>query len=215
MANKSLTRRKYVIGGLFIASMVGLIVVCVLLILHSEYLDRFRQYGYLGIFLVAIVAGSPIPMLTPSMLLVVTFTFASIYNPVFVGLVSGLGLATGSTLVYFSGRGGRQFFPELNISGLVSKVYSSRIGQFLRKIKIQRMLDLARRKETTAILILSMFPNPLFVPALVAAGATHTRFWKIFLAYWAGETVMSMVIVSLGYFGLHSLLRFLGIFGVQ
>jgi uncharacterized membrane protein YdjX (TVP38/TMEM64 family) len=45
-------------------------------------------------------------------------------------------------------------------------------------------------------------------------GAMRFRFWKFFLVIWLGKTAQSMILSYLGYYGLRSLLRYLGIFDV-
>ena len=86
----------------------------VLLVQHWEYITELEKQGYLGLFLISIFAGSPIPIPSPSMIL--TFTLGSILNPVLVGLVSGFGNGVGNALVFWTGRGGLLFFKNINIS---------------------------------------------------------------------------------------------------
>jgi len=97
-------KRKYIYGGLFFG---GVIAVCVLLVYHWEYLIRFQQYGYLGLFIMTIVTGFSIPLPVPYMVL--TFTLGGILHPALVGAVAGMGLGIGGWLLYLTGRGGRVF----------------------------------------------------------------------------------------------------------
>ncbi|MCJ7769838.1 MAG: hypothetical protein MUO92_05160 [Dehalococcoidales bacterium] len=53
--------------------------------------------------------------------------------------------------------------------------------------------------------------NPVFFPMALAIGASRFQMWRFFTMCWAGNTVKSMIIAYLGYFGLGSLLRLLGI----
>jgi hypothetical protein len=66
-------RRKYILGGLFLG---GIIAGCVFLVYHSEYIIRFQQYGYLGLFIMTIVTGFSIPLPVPYM--VFTFTLGGL-----------------------------------------------------------------------------------------------------------------------------------------
>ncbi len=203
MSNVSSKRDKYVAVGLLTTTISGSIAVAVFLIYHWEYVIQLENAGYLGLFLISLLAGSPIPIPTPSMIL--TFTLGSLLNPVLIGTVSGLGNAIGYALIYLSGRGGFRFLPNFNIS-------DSGIGRFLRKIKMSRMLDSPNRTGVVAVFLLSIYPNPVFTPMVLGMGATRFSFAKFFVACWIGKTVMSMVLAFLGYFGLHSLLQFLGMF---
>src|SRR4030042_1882136 len=108
MTEKSPGKRRYLAIGLLAATVVISVAGSVFLIQHWEYITKLEQQGYLGLFLISIFAGSPIPIPTPSMIL--TFTLGSILNPVLVGLVSGFGNGIGHTLVYLTGRGGVFFF---------------------------------------------------------------------------------------------------------
>jgi membrane protein YqaA with SNARE-associated domain len=205
VTNESLGKRKYFAVGLLVVTVGGSVAVAVLLIYNSEYVIRLENQGYLGLFLISLLAGSPIPIPTPSMIL--TFTLGSLLNPVWVGIVSGLGNAIGYGLVYLTGRGGFRFFPNFHVS-------DSRIGRFLRKIKMARMLDSPNRTGMVAIFVLSIYPNPVLTPLVLGMGATRFSFTKFFLACWAGKTVMTMILAFFGYFGLRSLLHFLGIFHI-
>lgn len=199
----SSSKSKYVAPVLLAVTLGGSIAVSVFLIYHWEYVIRLEHQGYLGLFLICLLAGSPIPIPTPSMIL--TFTLGSLLNPVLVGIVSGLGNATGYALVYLTGRGGLRFVRNFDVS-------DSRIGRFLKKIRMSRMLDSANRTGMLAVFLLSMYPNPVLGPMVLGMGSTRYSFTKFFLACWAGNTVLTMSLAYLGYFGLHSLLRFLGIF---
>jgi membrane protein DedA with SNARE-associated domain len=205
MTSESLGKRKYIAAGVLAATIVGSVAVAVFLIYNWEYVIRLANGGYLGLFLISIIAGSPIPIPTPSMIL--TFTLGSLLNPALVGIVSGLGNAIGYALIYMTGRGGIHLLPSFNVS-------DSGIGRFLRKIRMSRMLDAPNQTGVVAVFLLSIYPNPVLTPMVLGMGATRFSFTKFFLACWAGKTVMSMLLAFLGYFGLRSLMHFLGIFNV-
>ena len=205
MTSESSRRKKYIAAVLLVATIGGSVAVAVFLIYHWEYVTQLEHEGYLGLFLISLLAGSPIPIPTPSMIL--TFTLGSLLNPVLVGIVSGLGNAIGYALIYTTGRGGVHLLPSFNVS-------DSGIGRFLRKIRMSRMLDAPNQTGVVAVFLLSIYPNPVLTPMVLGMGATRFSFTKFFLACWAGKTVMSMLLAFLGYFGLRSLLHFLGIFNV-
>jgi len=212
VANRSSSKRKHVAVGLLAAMIVISVVGSFFLIQHWEYVSRLEQEGYLGLFLISIFAGSPIPIPTPSMIL--TFTLGSLLNPVLVGLVSGLGNGIGNALIFLTGRGGLLFFQNSDVSAPAGETSPSRIGRFLRKIGMPRMSDFAKRRAVLAVFLLSIYPNPVLTPMILGIGAMRFRFAKFFLACWAGKTAQSLILAYLGYFGLGSLLRFLGIFNV-
>lgn len=201
--------RKYVAGGLFLG---GVIAVCVFLVYHWEYLVRFQRYGYLGLFIMTIVTGFSIPLPVPYM--VFTFTLGGILHPALVGAAAGMGLGIGGTLLYLTGRGGRRFLPQFNISDPADEAYSSRMARFLRRIRLPRMIEFAKRRGMVAIFILSVVPNPVFAPVAVSMGTMRFSMGRFFAACWGGSTVKTMVLAYLGYLGLGSILRWLGVFGV-
>ena len=203
-------RRKYILGGLFLG---GIVAACVFLVYHWEYIVRLQQYGYLGLFIMTIVTGFSIPLPVPYM--VFTFTLGGLLNPALVGAVAGLGLGIGGSLLYLTGRGGRRFLPQFDITDPADEAYSSRWARFLRKIKVPRMMDFAKRRGALAIFILSVIPNPVFAPVAVSMGAMRFGWWKFFAACWGGSTAKGMALAYLGYLGLGSMLRWLGVFGVS
>jgi membrane protein YqaA with SNARE-associated domain len=212
MMAQSSNRGKYVGIGLMIAMVVISVVGSFFLIQHWEYISRLEQQGYLGLFVISIFAGSPIPIPTPSMIL--TFTLGSLLNPLLVGLVSGLGNGLGNALIFWTGHGGHTVFRNFMSPTPSGKKPSTWLGRFLQRLKTPRMADLARRRVLLAVFSLSIYPNPVLTPLVLGLGAARFRFWKFFLACWAGKTVQCLVLSYLGFFGLRSLLRYLGIFNV-
>jgi membrane protein YqaA with SNARE-associated domain len=201
--------KKYLAVGILAAMIIISVVGSVYLVKHWEYITRLEQEGYLGLFLISIFAGSPIPIPTPSMIL--TFTLGSILNPALVALVSGFGNSIGQALVYWTGRGGHIFYKNLGISWKTDENNPSRIGRILRKLGMPRMRELARRRVLWAVFILGMYPNPVLMPIIMGMGAARYNFWKFYVVCWAGKTVESTILSYLGYFGLRSILRYLGI----
>jgi membrane protein YqaA with SNARE-associated domain len=209
MTTRSSSKSKYIAIGLLAAMIIISVGGSVLLVQHWEYITELERQGYLGLFLISIFAGSPIPIPSPSMIL--TFTLGSILNPVLVGLVSGLGNGIGNALIFWTGRGGFLFFKNINLSTPSDENHPSRIGRILRKLRMPRMAEFARRRALWAVFILSIYPNPILTPIILGMGAARFHFWRFFLACTAGKIVQSMLLSYLGYFGLRSLLRFFGV----
>jgi membrane protein DedA with SNARE-associated domain len=202
-SEKSSRKKKYIAIALLVATVVGSVAIAVFLIYNWEYVARLESEGYLGLFLISVLAGSPVPVPTPSMIL--TFTLGSLLHPALVGLVAGTGAATGYALIYLTGHSGFRYLPKFNVS-------ESGVGRFLKKIKLSRILDAPKQTGPIAVFLLSIYPNPVLAPVVFGMGATRFSFWKFFLACWAGATIMAMILAFLGHFGLGSLLRFLGVF---
>jgi uncharacterized membrane protein YdjX (TVP38/TMEM64 family) len=75
-------------------------------------------------------------------------------------------------------------------------------------------MKFANRRGTLAVFVLSVLPNPFFTPMAVSMGTMRFRFAKFFFACWAGQTVKTIAIAYLGYLGLGSFLRWLGLFNM-
>jgi membrane protein YqaA with SNARE-associated domain len=209
MINKNSTTKRYIAIGLLAAMIIISIWGSVLLVQHRELITDLEQHGYLGLFLISVFAGSPIPIPSPGMIL--TFALGSILNPFFVALVSGFGNGVGNALVYLTGRGGLLFFRNIGISTSQNENSPSRIGRFLRKLRMPRMTEFARRRALLAVFVLSIYPNPILTPIIIGMGAARYHFWKFFFACLAGKIVQGLILSYLGYYGLRSLLHFFGV----
>jgi len=216
--------RRYIAIGILVVVVAASIAVSVLLIFNRKYMAILESQGLLGLFVIALFAGSPIPIPTPSMIL--TFTMGTIFNPLFVALVSSFGNACGNSLVYLTGRGGLAFFKNLGLSGnsnkedkknqenQENKADTRKPGLFSKMIKLLKLpktKELARKHALWAVFVLGMYPNPLLMPVVMGMGAARYNFWKFYLVCWAGKFVEAIVLSYLGYFGLRSILHFFGI----
>jgi membrane protein YqaA with SNARE-associated domain len=209
--NELAKRRSRIALSLMITTLVLSIVGSVFLVRHWEYISRVQEEGYAGLFVISLISGSPIPIPTASM--IITFTMGSFLDPLAVGLISGLGNTTGGVIVYVAGRGGRRFFPSLDIPDPAIKAYSTRTERFLAKIMTPKMREFANRRAMISVFILSFVPNPILTPWIIGMGATRYPFRKFLFACWLGKTAQTMILAYLGYFGLRFLQRYLGIFG--
>jgi membrane protein YqaA with SNARE-associated domain len=207
MTDKTSNTRKYLAIGLLAAMIIASIVVSVFLVMQREYTVMLEKQGYLGLFLISLFAGSPIPVPTPSMIL--TFTLGSILHPALVALVSGFGNSVGQALVYWTGRGGGVFYRSLGITWKTDE--NSWLSKLLHKFRMPRMREFARRRVLWAVFILGMYPNPVLMPIIMGLGAARYNFWKFYIVCLAGKTVESTALSYLGYFGLRGILRYFGI----
>ena len=200
---------RYLFGGLYIG---GIIAACVVLVYHWEIIGRFQSYGYLGLFLMGLLTGFSLPMPVPYM--VVTFVLGGVLHPALVGAACGLGLGIGGTLLYLTGRGGRKFFPMSKLFTMTKEDASddkppSLMERVLRRARIPQIMDLARRRGSLVVFLMSAAINPFFIPMAIGMGTLRFRAWKFFLMCWAGQTVKTIAIAYTGYLGLGSILRWL------
>jgi membrane protein YqaA with SNARE-associated domain len=209
MAVVSTRVKRYLAISILATTVIVSIVGSVFLVIYWKSITQFGSQGYLGLFIISLFAGSPIPIPTPSMIL--TFTLGSILNPALVALVSGLGNSIGQALVYWTGRGGLAFFKNLGVSWKVDENSQSWMGRIVRRLSMPRMREFARRRVLWAVFVLGLYPNPLLMPIIMGMGAARYSFWKFYIVCWAGKTMESIALSYLGYFGLRNLLRYFGI----
>jgi membrane protein YqaA with SNARE-associated domain len=211
MTSNSSKLAKYLAISLLAATLIISVGGSVLLVQHWEYISQLERQGYLGLFIISIFAGSPIPIPTPSMIL--TFTLGSILSPFLVGLVSGFGNAAGNALIFWTGRGGHKVFQSFMVTASAEAHPRSKLRRFFNRL--WRVPEIARRRVLVAVFVFSIYPNPILTPLILGMGAARFRFWQFFLTIWAGKTTQCMILSYLGYFGLRSLLKYFGLFQVS
>lgn len=180
------------------------------LIKNWQYMALLEKQGYIGLFVISLFAGSPIPIPTPNMIL--TFTMGSVLNPLLVALVSSFGNAIGNAMIYWTGRGGLEFFKNLGITSKRKGIKPSRAARIFHRFRVSRAREFLRKHVLTAVFILGMYPNPLLMTVEMGMGAARYNFWKFFIVCWAGKMVEASILSYLGYFGLRSILRYFGLF---
>lgn len=211
MTNEISAVRRYIAISLLVLTLIISIGGSILLIFNWQYMKLIQNQGLLGLFLISIFAGSPIPIPTPSMIL--AFTMSTVYNPLLVALVFGFGNGLGNALVYLTGRGGLAFFK--NIGALKPKPVvekePTRWSRLLKKLGFPRMREFAKKRAGWAVFVLSIYPNPILTPVIITMGAARYNFWNFLVDIVGGKTVQGLVLSYLGYFGLRSILHYLGV----
>jgi len=187
-AKKGSRKKEYIIGGV---ALTLTIASCVAVVFYWDYITQAQHYGYLGAFIISILAGATVFVPIPGILVV--FTLGSVLNPALVGIVSGLGEAIGSIGVYLSGWGGQKAVQNLN-------------HKF-----VDRFTDWIRHRGEIAVFLMSAILNPLFYPFTAIAGMLRFGLVKFFFLCWAGKSLKNMAVAYLGYFGLRSILRWVGV----
>jgi uncharacterized membrane protein YdjX (TVP38/TMEM64 family) len=148
-------------------------------------LDGLKDWGYLGIFFIAMAGSATIVLPTPSTVAIfgggiVLDPVLGIPAPVMVGLVAGLGDAIGE----FSGYG-------LGYAG----------ADALRHRRIYATFEgWMRRRGMLTIFALSTFPNPFFDLVGAAAGSTRMPAKRFFVACLAGKIVKDLFLALGGSF---------------
>jgi membrane protein DedA with SNARE-associated domain len=169
--------------ALFVVLMVSASAVVL-----RERLVNFSEFGYLGAFLISVLASTTVVAFIPS----VPFLFAlgGVLNPFYVGLAAGAGETIGEFIIYTAGRTGHAFF--LKNRFLEAQTNKDAPGLYPR---LQRWIH---AKGALALFLASAVFNPFFSLISATAGATRFPAWKFFGVVWAGKTVKWTVVAILG-----------------
>jgi membrane protein DedA with SNARE-associated domain len=182
------TKREALIGGMSLAVTV---VLCILIIQHRSYLDQIAHWGYVGCFFINVLASGTFVM--PGFGMILTFTLGGVLNPAIVGAVAGIAEAIGASGAYFTGYSGRGLFGDSNNSLYL------------------RFSSIVDRHGSKAVFVMASIINPIYYPFAVFLGMLRFGWARFLLATWAGRTIKNMILAYLGYFGLRSILEWLGL----
>ncbi len=176
-----LGRREHILKHLLaVALALGLTLVLALVPIDVRGLEA---YGYLGIFLLALVSNATV--IFPAPYLVAVFAAAQYFDPILLGLAAGLGAAIGETTGYLAGYGG-SVVAEKSEAYRKAEAWMRRYGFF-------------------ALLVLAAVPSPLFDVAGMAAGALRYPYWKFLLAAALGKCAKATILAMGGHFLPHLL----------
>jgi len=177
-----------------ISALVITIVGCIAVVLYWDYISQVQQYGYIGAFVINVLAGALAFIPIPAILVV--FTLGSLLNPALVGIVSGLGEAVGSLGIYITGYGGRVAVDSLN-------------ERYVNKLK-----GWLEGHGSLTVFLMSLILNPLFYPFTAMTGMLRFGAVRFFFLCWAGKAIKNTAIAGLGYIGLGTILRWVGVLGL-
>jgi uncharacterized membrane protein YdjX (TVP38/TMEM64 family) len=153
-------------------------VVSFWLALNPQWVLGFGNWGYLGAFLISLVASATIILPAPGIAVVIAMGTA--LDPVILGIVAGIGSAIGELSGYLAGSSGRAFIP------------SHQRAQFER---LQRLTD---RYGAPLLFVLAAIPFPLFDFAGIIAGMIKIRVTTFLFTVAAGKSIKYIVMILLG-----------------
>lgn len=183
-------------GGWYLTllSFVLIAGIAAVAVIYREELRDFEEYGYLGAFIINIMAGGTIIVPVPGVPVVFALGTVLTY-PFLVGIAAGLGEGIGSFNFYMAGRGGQ---------ALVSDNY--------KRYRFYAKMDqwMSRRGYLT-IFLASAIINPAFSVFSAMAGAMRMSPWKYYVVCAAGKAIKGTYIAYLGAWGLGSVLEWFGV----
>lgn len=150
-----------------ILAITAVIGITVYIYSVRERVDDFAEYGYPGIFLIALMANATVLLPAPGV--AVVFAMGSILNPIGVALAAGTGGAIGELSGYLAGFSGQAVVERTDVYNKISP-WIEKYGGW-------------------TILVLSAIPNPFFDIAGIAAGIAKMKLWRFLLFCWVGQII--------------------------
>jgi membrane protein DedA with SNARE-associated domain len=158
--------------------------VAFVLTYSGDFITRFGNWGYLGVFFVQVMNSATIILPAPGH--AYTFVIGNALNPLIIGVAGGLGASIGELTGYLLGSTGRQVLVGGRWYG--------------------RFESVANRWAGPALFAFAAIPLPFDV-AGVWAGAVRYPIWKFLVLVGAGKIIKVTMIAGAGYFSLPYLVR--------
>ena len=159
-----------------------LVVVGITVYIYSirDHVEQFEQFGYAGIFLIALMANATVLLPAPGVAII--YAMGAVFNPLGVGLAAGTGGAFGELSGYLAGFSGQAVVENMDIYNRF-KPWVDKYGGW-------------------AILVLSAIPNPFFDIAGIAAGIAKMPIQTFLLFTWIGQIIKMTTFAFAGHYSL-------------
>jgi membrane protein YqaA with SNARE-associated domain len=160
-------------------TVVGLIcLVSFWVALNPALVTRLGHWGYVGAFLVSLIASATIVLPAPGLAIIIAMSPS--LNPLALGIVAGVGSAFGELTGYAAGAGGSVLIPPE------------------RQAQFERVRQLTSRYGPLILAVLAALPFPLFDFAGIVAGALRMRVLSFILAVAIGKSIKYIILILLG-----------------
>jgi len=163
-----------------ILALVSVLAFSAFLFSQRDKVVELGGYGYIGAFIVSALTSASIIIPVPGF--VVIATLGGILDPLWVGVVSGLGATVGEMTGYLLGYGGR--------------LGAKHSGFYVR------MMRWMKGWGGLTIFFLALIPNPAFDVAGATAGLLRFPVWKFTLFVAAGEIPKHILFAHSGAWGI-------------
>lgn len=166
-------------AGPSLLRIVALIFAAAITVLIYIYRDQARQlanFGYVGIFLLSILANATIILPAPGVAF--TFSMGAIFNPFLVALAAGSGAALGELSGYLAGFSGQKVVER--------SPFVDTIESWMRKY------------GGWVIMVFAFIPNPFFDIAGIFAGMLKMPIWKFLIFCFIGKFLKMLLFAYFG-----------------
>jgi uncharacterized membrane protein YdjX (TVP38/TMEM64 family) len=148
------------------------------LALNPEWVLRFGNWGYVGAFVISMVASATIILPAPGIAVIIAMGTA--LDPVVLGIVAGIGSAIGELSGYLAGASGRALVPSH------------------QRARFEQLHRLTGRYGAFLLFLLAAIPVPFFDFAGIIAGMIKMPIPTFLLAVGAGKSIKYIIMILLG-----------------
>jgi len=170
-----------------VISLLAVIAITVYIYNIRDHVQDFEQFGYAGIFLIALMANATVLLPAPGVAII--YAMGAVFNPLWVGLAAGTGGALGELSGYLAGFSGQAVVERTDI--------------------YYRFKPWVDKYGGWAILVLSAIPNPFFDVAGIAAGIAKMPLRTFLLFTWVGQIIKMSMFAFAGQYSLEWLTNFM------
>jgi len=148
------------------------------------WLAKYPGLKYVGIFVISAAASATLVIPIPGLAMTSLIGTLSVnpWDPLWIGISSGLGATLGETTGYLLGYSGRMAIPDT--------------------ARYEKVVGWMKKWGSLTIFLLALLPNPLFDLAGIAAGVLRYPLWKFLLIGAAGRLPKHILFSYLGYWGI-------------
>jgi membrane protein DedA with SNARE-associated domain len=175
----------------------GAIVTVVLIVFGTAVLilqDRFKGFGYAGVFLVNLASTALSFLFIPGLTLAgqaLIISDAKSLGAFRVGIAGGLGMGLGEITAYVVGSVGRDLAHGRRVGG------PAWFRRIVESVGAAITWLLAHHGSVT-LFLLAAIPNPFFEVAGFSAGAVRMSFWRFLVPVVLGKLVRGLALAYVG-----------------
>ena len=170
-----------------VLALLAVVGITVYIYSIRDHVDEFKQFGYAGIFLIALMANATVLLPAPGVAII--YAMGAVFNPLWVGLAAGTGGALGELSGYLAGFSGQAVVERTDI--------------------YNRFKPWVEKYGGWAILVLSAIPNPFFDVAGIAAGIAKMPIQTFLIFTWIGQLIKMTLFAFAGHYSLEWIANFM------
>jgi len=173
--DRNMRRVRWAVGTTMV---LAILVGSLWLAVNPAWTAHLGHWGYVGAFLISLVASATIILPAPGIAVVIAMSTS--FDPLLLAVVAGVGSAIGELSGYLAGASGRAFVPER------------------RRLQFEQLHRLTGRYGAVALTLLAALPLPIFDFAGIVAGMLRMSIGTFLVAVAIGKTAKYAVLILLG-----------------